>query len=455
MTDESVTGRLAAYVASALERPLPDDVLEKTKHHVLDTIASMVSGSTLLPGRSATAYVRGRGGSAEACVVASDIVTAAENAALANAMLAHSDETDDSHAPSQTHPGCAIVPASLAMAEREGRSGAALLRAVALGYDIGTRLTASMSAIDFRELGHATHAWGPVFGAGAAAGALAGLDEQRARYLIAYIVQQAAGVGSWTRDKEHVEKAFVFAGMPARNGVAAASMVAHGFTGEEDVFADEMHNFYATYGRGLTPDPAALVRDLGSRYEIMSTNIKRWTVGSPIQAPLDSLAELIKEQGLKADDVERVVVRVSHTGANTTNDRTMPDISMQHMCAVMLLDGTVTFESSHDEARMHDPQTAELRSRIELHGDDELQRLLPQRQGIVEVQLRNGRVLTHRTEAVHGTTENPMSSAEVDEKAYYLMAPVLGEGRSRQLCDAVWELDGVSDVRELRALLMA
>ena len=455
MTDESVTGRLAAYVPRALEQPLPDSILEKTKHHVLDTIASMVSGSGLLPGRQATSYVRSRGGAPEAWVVASDIVTAAENAALANAMLAHSDETDDSHAPSQTHPGCAIVPASLAMAEREGRSGAALLRAVALGYDIGTRLTMSMGAIDFRELGYSTHSWGPVFGAGAAAGALAGLDEQRARYLFAYIVQQAAGVGSWTRDKEHVQKAFVFAGMPARNGVAAASMVAHGLTGEEDVFADEMHNFYATHGRGLTPDPEGLVRELGFRYEIINTNIKRWTVGSPIQAPLDSLSELIKTHGLKADNVERVVVRVSHTGANTTNDRTMPDISMQHMCAVMLLDGTVTFESSHDEARMHDARTSELRSRIELRGDDELQRLLPQRQGIVEVRLRDGRVLNHRTESVHGTSENPMSSAEVDEKAYYLMAPVLGEARARQLCDAVWGLDAMADVRELRALLMS
>jgi 2-methylcitrate dehydratase PrpD len=118
-------------------------VSEKTKHHVLDTLAAMVSGSRLLPGRKAISYVKSLGGAKEACVVGSRIVTNAVNAALANGMCAHADETDDSHAASLTHPGCGVVPAALAMAEREQRGGAALLRAVALGYDVGCRLTLS------------------------------------------------------------------------------------------------------------------------------------------------------------------------------------------------------------------------------------------------------------------------------------------------------------------------
>jgi 2-methylcitrate dehydratase PrpD len=453
MNDAGVMQPLAAYVASAAKMPLPDAVLEKTKHHVLDTLASMVSGSTLLPGQKAVEYVRGRGNSTEACVVASDLLTTVENAAFANAMLAHSDETDDSHAPSQTHPGCGIVSAALAMGEREATSGAAFLAAIALGYDVCARLTQSLGGLAFREAGYATHAFGPLFGAGAAAGALAGLDAECVRYLFAYLVQQASGVGSWVRDKEHVEKAFVFAGMPAWNGVSAASMVAAGFTGEEDAF-DGLHGFYFTHGRGLPVDPQELVRDLGSTYEIMNTNIKRWTVGSPIQAPLDSLLELIRAHAIKAGDIEHVIVRISHTGANTTNDRTMPDISMQQMCAVMLLDGTVTFESSHDEARMHDPQVMELRRRIELRGDDELQGLLPERQGIVELRLKDGRELSHRTVSVHGTAENPMTGTEVDEKCFNLMAPVIGEQQARGLCGAIWRLEALKDLRELRPLLM-
>src|SRR5881296_1660852 len=305
---------LSAYIAGALRRPLPPAVQEKTKHHLLDTFAAMLSGSRLPPGKKAISFAKTLGGTKEACVVGSRIVTAAANAALANGMLGHADETDDSHSPSQTHPGCGVVAAAFAMAERERASGTALLRAVALGYDVCCRLTQSLNAVQFRAAGHSTHSFGPTFGAAAAAGALAGLDEGGARHSLSYAAQQASGISCWMRDQGHIEKAFDFGGMPARNGVAAASMVAHGFTGVDDVFSGE-RNFFVAYGH--SPDPAALTRGLGANYEIMNTNIKRWSVGSPVQAPLDSLRDLILEHQIKATDVEKVVVRVAHQGANT------------------------------------------------------------------------------------------------------------------------------------------
>ena len=441
---------LSAYIAAAPRRPLPSPVVEKTKHHILDTFAAMISGSRLLPGKKAIDYVKTLGGVKEAAVIGSNIVTAAVNAALANGMLAHADETDDSHAPSLTHPGCGIVPAALAMAERERRNGAALLRAVALGYDVGCRLTLSLGPHQFREDGHSTHSFGPMFGAAAAAGALANLRERQVRHLLSFTAQQASGVSCWMRDGEHIEKAFDFGGMPARNGVAAATMVASGFTGVEDVFSGE-RNFFVAYGR--KPEPAALVRGLGATYEIMNTNIKRWSVGSPIQAPLDSLHELIREHSIKATDIAKVIVRVAHQGANTVDNRDMPDICMQHLCAVILIDGTVTFASSHDQKRMRDRNVLALRSRIELRGDDALSAAMPSRQGIVEITLRDRRTLTHHTTAVRGTAENPMTRAEVDEKCYDLMAPVIGKARARKLCDAAWHLEKLSDARALRPLL--
>jgi 2-methylcitrate dehydratase PrpD len=443
---------LSAYIASALRRPLPAPVVEKTKHHILDTIAAMLSGSRLTPGRKAIAYVKTLGGVKEACVIGSNLVTTAVNAALANGMLAHADETDDSHAPSLTHPGCGIVPAALAMAERERQSGTALVRAVALGYDVGCRLTLSLDPYQFREDGHSTHSFGPMFGAAAAAGALAGLRARQVRHLLSFTAQQASGVSCWMRDGEHIEKAFDFGGMPARNGVTAATMVAQGFTGVDDVFAGE-RSFFVAYGR--KPDPAALTRGLGTTYEIMNTNIKRWSVGSPIQAPLDSLIDLIREHQIKAENVERLVVRVAHQGANTVDNRAMPDICMQHMCAVMLIDGKVTFASAHDEKRMRDRKVLALRARIELRGDDALSAAMPSRQGIVEVTLRDGRALSRHTKAVRGAAENPMTRAEVDEKSFDLMAPVIGKVRARKLCDAVWKLEKVRDLRGFRPLLRA
>jgi 2-methylcitrate dehydratase PrpD len=442
--------RLSAYIAGALKKPLPAAVAEKTRHHLLDTLAAMISGSRLRPGRMAIAHARALGGAKEASVIGSRVITAAANAALANGMLGHADETDDSHSRSQTHPGCGVVAAALAMAERERASGGALLRAVALGYDVCCRLTQSLNAMQFRTEGHSTHSFGPTFGAAATAGALAGLDARRVRYLLSYAAQQASGISCWMRDEEHIEKAFDFGGMPARNGVAAAAMVAHGFTGLEDVLSGE-RNFFVAYGR--SPDPEELARELGERYEILDTDIKRWAVGSPIQAPLDSLLELMRTHRVRAEEVERVVVRVAHLGANTTDNREMPDICMQHLCAVMLLDGTVSFKSSHDGARMRHPKVLELRKRIELKGDDALSQAMPRREGIVELKLKDGRELAHHTRAVRGTPENPMARAEVEAKALDLTAPVIGRERSAKLCAAVWGIEKIRDVRTLRNLL--
>jgi 2-methylcitrate dehydratase PrpD len=450
---------LARYIAGALRKPLPAAVSEKTRHHVLDTIAAMVSGSRLLPGERAISYVRTLGGTHEATVVGSRLTTSAVHAALANAMCAHADETDDSHAPSLTHPGCGIVSAALAVAERVRGGGEALLRAVALGYDVSSRLTMSLGGQHFRQAGHLTHSFGPTFGSAAAAAALLGLDAREVRHVLSYSAQQASGISTYPRDVEHVEKAFDFGGMAARNGVTAASMVAAGCTAVEDVFSGE-RNFFIAYDESrrtgrAAPQPQLLTQGLGKTYEIMRTNIKRWSVGSPIQAPLDSLHELIRAHSVKANEVEKLTVRVSTQGADTTDNRDMPDICMQHMCAVMLIDGIVTFESAHDEKRMRHPAVLALRRRIELVRDEELQRLIPERHGIVELVLKDTRRLRHHTKAVRGTAQNPMSRAEVDEKCYHLMAPVLGKKRARALCDAAWNLPALKDVRRLRPLLTA
>ncbi len=453
-----VMATLADYIATALRKPLPAPVVEKTKHHLLDTLAAMISGAKLPPGKMAIAYTKRLGGTKEAAVAGSRIVTSAVNAALANGMLAHADETDDSHQAALMHPGCAIVPAALALAERGGRNGVALLRAVALGYDVAARINFSLHALQFRLAGHLTHSFGPSFGATAAGAALAGLTPRQVRHALSYTAQQTAGISTYPRDTDHIEKAFDFGGMPARGGVFAVTMVHAGCTGVEDVFSGE-RNFYVAWdesGRiGKAPQPEILARGLGETYEIMNTNIKRWSVGSPIQAPLDSLLELIRVHKVKAADVDKAVIRVSHTGAATVDNREMPDICMQHMCAVMLLDGIVTFESAHDERRMKDPRVLATRRRVELYGDDELHKRLPQRQGIVELTLKDGRRLRHHTEAVRGTAENPMKRAEVDEKCYHLMAPVIGAKRSRKLCDTVWRIEELRDARALRPLLQA
>jgi len=448
--------KLSAYIADALRRPLPADVTESARHHLLDTLAAMVSGTRLLPGRRAIQYVKALGGAPEATVVGTRYRTSAVNAALANGMLAHADETDDSHSPSLTHPGCGIVSAALAMAERERRGGTALLRAVALGYDVCTRLSLSLGGVQFGGLGHMTHCFGNTFGAAAASAALAHFNTRQVRHVLAYAAQQASGLSSYGRDLEHVEKAFDFGGMPARNGVTAATLVLSGCTAVDDVFSGE-RNFFHAYDEssrlGKRPDPERLVRDLGKRWEIAHTNIKRWSVGSPIQAPLDSLLELIRANKFAPEDVERVVIRVYASGAQITDNRDMPDINMQHLCALMLVDGFVTFKAAHDLRRMMDRRVLGMRRRIEVIADPALEKLRPEKHAIVEMVLKDGRRLRHHTRAVRGTAQNPMTRAEVAEKCMDLMAPVLETRRAQALCNTIWNIGRLADTRSLRPLL--
>jgi 2-methylcitrate dehydratase PrpD len=104
---------------------------------------------------------------------------------------------------------------------------------------------------------------------------------------------------------------------------------------------------------------------------------------------------------------------------------------------------------------MRDRKVLQLRSRIELRGDDALTRAMPRREGIVEILLKDGRELRHHTRAVRGTPENPMTREEVGDKCHDLMAPVLGGRRSRKLCETIWSLERIADVRALRPLLRA
>src|SRR6266849_792240 len=136
--------QLSAYMSAASARALPEDVVEKAKQHILDTFAAMISGSGLPPGRAALEFARAYGGKEVATVVASKIVCGPIEAAFANGVLAHSDETDDSHGPSRSHPGVSTVPAGFASGEQYAISGAHLIRAVTLGYDIVTRVSMSM-----------------------------------------------------------------------------------------------------------------------------------------------------------------------------------------------------------------------------------------------------------------------------------------------------------------------
>ncbi len=447
----TIMTRLSTFMAAAAAAKLPPDVVEKTKHMILDTFAAMISGSELPPGRFAINFARAYKGDRIATVAGSNVLCGPIEAALANGMLAHSDETDDTHPPSNSHPGCSTIPAALAAGERFNISGQHFLRAVTLGYDVGTRVTATLGRLEYMSDTHrSTHAICGTFASAAAAGCAASLNAQQMRWLLSYTAQQASGIAAWQRDSDHVEKAFDFAGMPARNGVTAALLVQAGGTGVGDVFTGADNFFDAFQPKN---DPSMVIEKLGELYEVSRTNIKKWTVGSPIQAPLDALEILLKRHKFQPDQVKEIVVRTATNEAKVVDNREIPDICLQHMLAVMLVDKTATFKAAHDLARMKDPEILRQRAKVRLVGDAELERLMPRRVGIVEVTLNDGMKFSERVDNVRGTVENPMPREEVIAKARDLIVPVLGAPVSAKLIEKVLDIENVKSVLELRPLL--
>ncbi len=367
--------KLSAYMSEARNNALPDKVLQETKHHILDTFAAMISGSELPPGRMALKFAHAYGGPNICTVVASDVLMGPIEAAMVNGELAHSDETDDDYTGGGAHPGSAVVPATLALGEKVGISGQHFTRAVALGYDIGMRAFKTVGAGILKD----THVLVGTFGASAAAGCALSLDAQQMRWLLDYAAQQAgAGFATWRRDTDHIEKGFVFGGSTARNGVNTALVVQLGWTAVNDVMSGP-DNFVMSYDPKA--DPAKFVEALGERYEVTLTTLKRWTTGGPIQSPLDASATHHEKASLRAGSGETSRGAQATSAAYTVNNREMPDICLQHMIAVMILDKTASFKAAHDKPRMQDPAILRERAKVQLIGDEELEKLDPQARG--------------------------------------------------------------------------
>ena len=437
----SVTRELAEYLSRVRTLPLPAEVRDRTLLHLLDTLAAMVSGATLDAGRRALDYVRLEGRSEDATVIGGGITASAADAALANGMSGHADETDDSH-PSGFHPGCGIVAAALAIGEREHSSGEVLLRAIAAGYDVGSRGSLATVPREARAAGYSvtTHAIGGTFGATAAAATQLELTVDQLCWVLSYAAQQAWGARSYLRDAHHVEKAFVYGGRTARAGVMSATMVQRGLDAVTDVFEGEFNYFDAV---GFEADPPALVDGLGERWEILRTNIKRYPVGSPILGVVESLNRLLARTPIDASGVQRVELRMSGRSAQVVNERDMPNVNAQHIAAIMLLDGGLSLAASHDYARMQDPRVLALRSRIAMAPgvDDDT---------AVLVELDDGSQLLETV----GSMRREPAREDVVHKAHELIGEAIGAAAATELIERVMTIEEVHDVRTLRPALL-
>jgi 2-methylcitrate dehydratase PrpD len=338
------------------------------------------------------------------------------------------------------------------MAEKMGSSGEEVIRAVALGYDLGCRLLQALGPDVVRGSGMSAEGTSSTFSALGAAASLAKFDELQMRYAISYAAQQVSGLWSWVRDTDHIEKSFDFAGMGARNALQAVTMVQAGLTGVKNVL-DGKENLIVALSKD--PRPEEMVADLGRRFYVTETAIKTFSVGYPIQSILDAFLTLRKENGLKPENVQAILVKIPTDAGGIVGDSAMPDVNAQHMLSVALVRGAVSFVDSHDVALMKDETMRAQRAKVKVVTDKELDDPAAPRGAIVEVTTTDGKTLVHHTKYPPGTRENPLSPEGVATKVRDLMAPVLGADRTAKLIDSLAKLETVPDLRKLRPLFIA
>ncbi|MFV0457363.1 MAG: MmgE/PrpD family protein [Actinomycetales bacterium] len=450
-----VTTAVAQHIADADALPLKPEIAERAKQHLLDSIIAILSGAHLKPGRLAADYASSRGGAGES-TVAGGPRTTAELAAFANAVSAHADETDDVNNRARIHPGSSIVPAAIAMGEALDSAGSSLLIATSLGYDIAGSVNVgawrSMRAMDRSP--RTTHGLGQTFGAAAAAASLAGYSMEQNRHVLSYAAHQVAGISTIYRDPEHVGKAFATAALQAQAGVKAVELVRFGFTGVHDVF-DVSPNVFDAFGEEGSTE--RMLEDLRHTRHVTMTDIKQYPVGGPIQPAAQALEHLLDLGAFRACEVSSIDVHLPTAFAYIVNDRPMPDINLSYIMSVMLLDGRITFQNSHDYERFSSPPVRDLMDRVRVVADPGLDVSDAQVaaagrswSAAVTVRTRDGRELTERVEACHGSRSHPMSWERLRTKAHMTLAGTMPDTDVDDLITWVKTIDRSSRVRELR-----
>ena len=445
-----VTQPLSRYIAASATAELPEDVRELGKRHILDTLASIVACRDLQAAVLARRYAAAQSGGGRSTILGTRERASLVDAVFASAVTGHAAEINDFSPSAYTQPGPPVLSTALLLGAARRSSGRAVLNAVVTGYELTCRVPKALGIKNLRDgIGLASHGVGPVFGAAAAAASIMNMREDRIPDLLSYCAQQASGSWQWLLDIEHLEKAFVFAGMPARNGLQAALLVETGFTGVReclDVPGGWMMSGMFTHP-GSDIDRKYLVEDLGRRFEMPLVGYKRYPTGGPAQASVEGMIQLARR--VDRGQIDRVHIAMPGR-AFAFATAAMPALNLPYLCAIIILDGRLDFSAAHSMPRKEsDPAVLALMPRVEVVHDQAQEREPRAESARVTVTMRNGERHEVFIDGVVGFPSHPMSHDDVEAKALDLMGPVLGAARARQVAARIWAIEKVTDLGEL------
>jgi 2-methylcitrate dehydratase PrpD len=447
---------LSQYIAGSATVAVPEDVRELGKRHILDTIASIVACRDLQAAVLGRRYAAASTGGGPVTILGTRERASLVDAVFASAVTGHAAEINDFSPSAYTQPGPPVLSTALCLGASRRASGTALLNAVVAGYELTCRIPKTLGVSNLRDrLGLANHGVGPVFGAAAAAASIMRLKEERIPDLLSYCAQQASGSWQWLLDVDHVEKAFVFAGMPARNGVQAALMVEAGFTGVPNCL--DVPGGWLMSGMFNGPESDLnrryLIEDLGRRYELPLVGYKRYPTGGPAQAGVEGMLQLVRRVDRR--QIDRVHIAMPER-ADAFANAAMPALNLPYLCAIIIIDGRLDFTAAHSMMRKESDQAVRaLMSRVEVVHDPAQEREPRVESARVTVTLRSGDRQAVFIEGVSGFPTHPMTHEEVEAKAVELMGPSLGDAGAKRVVQLVWALERMTDVSELVAAMSA
>jgi 2-methylcitrate dehydratase PrpD len=447
-TTQSHVEALAGYISNLGYDDLPAEVVDRAKQVILDCIGAMYSGAPLLPRRGLEDYVEMLAREDGPCsLVGSDRRGDVLLASFANSIAAHADETDDAHYATLTHPSMVVVPVALALGEAQHLSGMEMITAVTAGYDVQCRVALALIPQEMMKRGFMPLSVCANFGSVATAGLMLGLDADEARHALGLTGVTAGGLWAVAEDGTHMAKAMM-GGAPARNGLSAALLAKTGFHGPPDIFEgrDGVLGAFSP-----NPDAGQLSVDLGGRYEIMRTSLKKHACGGPIQGSVDGLLEIMDAEGLSAEDIAAVRVQTSPSGRRIVDGRSDPPINLQWVLAIAAVDRVVGVVQVHSRERLEDPAVLALKDRIEYTDDPEFEKVWPgQRPARVQVETTAGQSYTVLVEYPHGSPDRPLTWDEAEAKFNHLCADW---DAAESVTERIRSLEEVPDVGELLTAL--
>src|SRR6266403_1493081 len=460
---QKLTAHVAEFVVNLKFADIPAEPLELGKKSILDGLGLALSGSKAATWGLIREYLKpfGFAPRSGAAVLGSADRLPARFAAFANGVAIHVDDFDDTQLASAkdrvygllVHPTVCVLPAALATAEVEGKSGKDLLVAYMAGVEVECKIAEAISPRHYEDGFHSTGTCG-VFGGTAACARLKGLDVAYTVRAFAIAASHAAGL----RENFGTMMKPFQAGHATESGVASVDLAALGWTGAEQVL-EAQRGFFHAYGGGY--DPSAIVDRLGKPWTFQNpgVSIKPFPSGSLTHPGMTELLRLVRLNSIHATDVDRVEVGTSRNMPNTLihhrpTDGLQAKFSMEYCMAIILVDGTADLTKFTD-AVVNRPDVQEMIRRVRFYSDPEAEKAgYDKMTTIIKIIMKDGRTITGSADFGKGSPSNPMSYDEVAEKfqgcAAFAEWPA---AKATQVIDLVRNLEDLSDVRGLTALL--